>query len=325
VIPIRSRRHHALGSTLHRSAGEKVNNQVSGGYFVKSILCSVLFVIASAPLALAQGTYTQIDYPGAATTACYGINTAGDVVGYYVTGGSVVHAHGFLLSGGAFTTIDYPFGTDTILTGINDMGQIVGTGQNELDPPVGFLYDMATQSFTTIADPLATETYPFSINNAGTIAGYSYFANGGVTSGFELAGTTYKSIKPPKASVSYVWGISASGVLVGDVPTMKQTNVDFLFKHGSFDSVTIPNAPGAVIYGINPGATALVGYYQPVSGTEIGILYDGKTTQMLQLPGESQSFAYGVNEAGEVVGQSGTGFGNVHGFTWTPSAHAATK
>src|SRR5690242_17770895 len=69
-------------------------------------LCSVLVLIAIAPL-MAQGTYTQIDVPGAFTTFCYGINTAGDIVGTYVDSpGNFIH--GFLLSNGTYTTIDYP-------------------------------------------------------------------------------------------------------------------------------------------------------------------------------------------------------------------------
>jgi len=34
----------------------------------KAVLLLTIFLIASAPLALAQGTYTQIDAPGAAFT-----------------------------------------------------------------------------------------------------------------------------------------------------------------------------------------------------------------------------------------------------------------
>jgi len=58
-------------------------------------------------------------------TFANGINDAGQIVGYYITGG---HAHGFLLSGGTYITLDDPLGAQgTILEGINDMGQIVGT------------------------------------------------------------------------------------------------------------------------------------------------------------------------------------------------------
>ena len=46
-------------------------------------LCSLLALIATVPL-MAQGTYTQIDYPGARETFIYGINNAGDIAGAYL-------------------------------------------------------------------------------------------------------------------------------------------------------------------------------------------------------------------------------------------------
>jgi len=78
----------------------------------KAVCILAAFVIAFVPLALGQGTYTQIDVPGATTTVIQGINAAGDVVGSYNDSNG---SHGFLLSSGVFTTIDYPgppgFGT----------------------------------------------------------------------------------------------------------------------------------------------------------------------------------------------------------------------
>jgi hypothetical protein len=123
------------------------------------------FLIASVPLALAQGTYTQFDVPGALATYVSGINTSGDIVGYWVDAN--VNYHGFLLNGSTYTTIDYPGATYTYLYGINDLGQIVGVAGTN----IGFLYDVVTQTFTTITCPHAFFTLPYAINNAGTIAG----------------------------------------------------------------------------------------------------------------------------------------------------------
>ena len=69
------------------------------------------FLIAFVPLALAQGTYTQFDPPGSIGTFATGIDTAGDIVGYYDDGSS--NYHGFLFSGGTYTNIDYPGATYT--------------------------------------------------------------------------------------------------------------------------------------------------------------------------------------------------------------------
>src|SRR5207245_7320496 len=101
------------------------------------------------------------DVPGAITTEAFGINTAGDIVGFYVDTNFIFH--GFLFSGGTYTTIDYTDGTTAYLFGINDLGQIVGIAS------VGFLYDVQTQTLTTINYPHTNSTGPVSINIAGTI------------------------------------------------------------------------------------------------------------------------------------------------------------
>src|SRR5437773_384935 len=74
------------------------------------LLLAIPLLIVSGPLALAQGTYMQIDDPNAVgQTYCYGVDTAGDIMGYYVDGSGI--PHGFLLSAGTYTTIDYPGAT----------------------------------------------------------------------------------------------------------------------------------------------------------------------------------------------------------------------
>jgi len=111
-------------------------------------LLAVLLIATSE--ALAQGTYTQIDVPGAVWTECFGIDTAGDIVGAWLDSNS--NWNGFLLSAGVYTTIDYPGASRTFLYGINDSGQIVGI--NDLQDVGGFIYNIQTQTFTTVNYPL---------------------------------------------------------------------------------------------------------------------------------------------------------------------------
>src|SRR6266704_6826511 len=72
-----------------------------------------------------QLTFTSIDVPGAGFVGAEGINTAGDIVGYYAKTNNGPF-HSFLLSGGNFMFFDYPGGRSTVATGINDSGLIVG-------------------------------------------------------------------------------------------------------------------------------------------------------------------------------------------------------
>ena len=278
-------------------------------------LCSLLLLIATVPL-IAQGTYTQIDVPGSLGTICSGIDTNGDIVGFYADATTL---HGFLLSGGVYTTIDYPGAQETTLRGVNDSGKIVGF----TNPTVtGFLYDVSTQSFTVISYPNAQDTFPFAINASGVIAGTYFDANRDTDYGFELLGSSYKQIVPPKAQNAQVYGISATGVLAGYVTltSAAHTKQTFLFKHGSFDPIALPNAPGAAVSGINPAGSALVGEYFPTSMTTLGFLYQSGSLQTLQFPGSSITSAVGINSANTVVGFFYDSSFNAHGFTWTASA-----
>jgi probable HAF family extracellular repeat protein len=83
--------------------------------------------------------------------------------------------------------------------------------------------------------------------------------------------------------------------------------------------MTIPNAPGATVSGIDPSGGALVGYYAVSSSAFAGFVYQSKALQTLQFPGSNDTFASGINSAGEVVGTFDDAMGS-HGFTWTPSA-----
>ena len=73
--------------------------------------------------------YTTLDDPLASQgSLAFGINAAGQIVGYYFDNS---HAHGFLRSGGIYTTLDDPLAANTFAMGINDAGQIVGDGSRQ--------------------------------------------------------------------------------------------------------------------------------------------------------------------------------------------------
>jgi len=87
--------------------------------------------------------------PGARYTFPFGINDAGQIVGFY--GDSDGHIDGFLDTNGIFSTIDGP-GSDvtasfgvTDLFGINDAGQIVGQVESPLSIDSSFLASPAPE------------------------------------------------------------------------------------------------------------------------------------------------------------------------------------
>ncbi len=71
-------------------------------------------------------------------THAWGINNAGQIVGYYYDSSNA--EHGFLYNGGAYTTLNGPLGAGgTQAYGINDAGQIVGDYTDSSGTQHGFL------------------------------------------------------------------------------------------------------------------------------------------------------------------------------------------
>jgi hypothetical protein len=133
------------------------------------------------------GNITAFDVPGAGTgvaqgTAASGINSSGEIVGYYVDSG--YNYHGFLRApDGTITTFDAPDagtgdGYGTLGLGINDAGQITGFYVDSSTVIHGFLRDQYG-NITEFAEPNAGTginqgTYAYGIGNTGIIVGYYY-------------------------------------------------------------------------------------------------------------------------------------------------------
>jgi probable HAF family extracellular repeat protein len=126
----------------------------------------------------ASFTFTTLDVPGASTTSAAGINSRGQIVGFYFDSvdGPV---HGFLYDAGVFTTLDVPGAISTQAWGINPRGQIVGIYSDTERQQHGFLYDAGV--FTTIDVPFpgAFNTFVFGINPRGQIVGGYSDSTGG--------------------------------------------------------------------------------------------------------------------------------------------------
>jgi probable HAF family extracellular repeat protein len=162
----------------------------------------------SAPVKI---TFTTIDVPGAGVTGVYGINSAGEMVGFYGKTGSPPY-RGFLLSSGKFKHIDYPSAYSTTANGINDSGLIVGYAEfNGGTTAQGFKYDGA--AFIPLQDGSDSATFVMGVNNAGA-------ATGGAgtiyqTTGFRLQGGQYMTLAfPGQYTYAYAVGVNNLGGMV---------------------------------------------------------------------------------------------------------------
>lgn len=168
-----------------------------------------------------SGSYTTIAKPEAtAETSPLGVNSAGEVVGYYSVFTSRYDPptrFGFTWQDGVFTPLNAPGATETIPQGINDQGQIVGmyfdaTGMH------GFIDTGGV--FSTVSVPGAYRTVPRAISNAGEIVGtYSASATDPVSHGFADIGGVFTSFDAPGAARlgTFPSGVNDAGVIIGNV------------------------------------------------------------------------------------------------------------
>lgn len=274
----------------------------------------MLVVFALSSLALAQGNFIQIDFPGADSTIPRGIDKAGNISGWYQND----NVHGFVYHNGTYTSVDYPGSTGgTLLFGMNDNGQIVGEWNDE----VGFIYNMNTHVFTTISYPMANPTYPYAINNAGVVVG-QVDINASLE-GFAMKGKQHMLIEPPGTTVGTAIGISTSGRIVGFASDPTGT-LDFEYANGHYARLNLGDSV-TQLYGINPEGTAVVGSFVDQNGDFLGFIYNGKKLVPLQYE-SAQTTASAINSAGQVVGTySYVGAESLHGFLWNPPNEATKR
>lgn len=118
------------------------------------------------------GVFELFTIPDSTTAQATGINNSGDVCGFTVDNGSVMH--GFLRMLGHFTLLDYPGSTGTQALGLNNKGQVVGSYTDSSGNSHGFVYTISSTSWQSIDDPAGIGTTVVNgINDNGVLVGFS--------------------------------------------------------------------------------------------------------------------------------------------------------
>ena len=284
----------------------------------------VVLPLVSTVLALACWSFpraqsdslTTIDFPGALDTSVSGLNDDGQIVGSYV--GSDSRSHGFLRSGDTFTTIDGPGGQSIGPTAINAFGQIVGSYVGSDFRSHGFL--RSEDTFATIDFPGATLTQAWGINDAGQIVGM-YVDVASVSHGFLLDGESFTTIDPPGARSTSATGINAAGQIVGR-SFVEGSYRAFLLDGGVFTLLIDVDVNGCCLWvGGNNDFGQIVGYYVVSDDfpRHVAFLLDGDTVTTFRFPVYTDTWAYKINNRGQIVGGYQELNYRVHGFLFTPN------
>ena len=258
---------------------------------------------------LADGpTFTAIDFPSAASTTPWGLNTRGDIAGLYVNADK--STHGFLLSGGQYTTIDFPGAAGTELYGINPAGDVVGV--YTLDGRRRAFLLKAGQ-FTKIDFPDATSTETSAINPRGDIAGF-YVSADKVQHGYLLSGDQFNTIDFPGSTSTGTSGINPQGDIAG-VYSSAGVNLGFLLSDSDFTSFDFPGATYTNTTGLNAHGD-IVGRYV-AGGVSHGYLLKGGQFSTIDFPGATFTGATSIDQRGDILGRYRNADGVTHGFLMT--------
>jgi probable HAF family extracellular repeat protein len=233
------------------------------------VWCLGLLFAASTCLAQ-QYTVTDLGTLGGTYSVAHHINNSGDVVGYSRLAGSAVF-HAFLYSGGSMTDLGTLGGDGSQALGINNTGQVVGysyiTGNN-----------------------------PFS----GAGIAHAFIYSGGVMTDLGTLGGTLSSS---------AYAINDAGQVVGTAEITGDTAIHaFLYSGIMMDLGTLDLGPGpyndSLAQAINTDGQ-VAGYSYNGTITHAFLYKSGIMTDLGTLGGAT-SFAFGINNSGDVVGSSQT-------------------
>ena len=274
-------------------------------------------------------SFTSIDVPGASTSPAYGINDAGQIVGYYEAAGF----HGFLKTGANFAALDATSlgATGTFAQRINNGGDIVGTYHR-----ANHLHAFLMQNggaYSEILVPGATDANALGINDSGQIVGNYAFPNpsGGadLQFGFVKTGNTFEVINPSSigngaSGAITAWAINNSGDFVGGFNDASGLGHGFIKNSAGYSAIDVPGARSYTIaYGINSSGV-IVGEYDDAAGREHGFVKSNTGYETVDYPGATLTRILGINTAGQIVGHYGDTSGRTHGFLGVPDISPPT-
>lgn len=275
--------------------------------------------------------------PGDGNSTAHGINAAGLIAGEsdaadfsssraYVDDGTMYDLGGF---GGSFSSSN----------GINASGEITGYSQLPDGYDHAFLWvpgkpgGVKGKMYNLGTLPGQPSSVGEAINDTGTIAGETLDTNfishamiwqPGTVNG--TSGVMTALPEPPGTQSSGALGINDGGQVVGQLQTADGQLHAYVYDGGVMtDLGTLPGGSFSAAYSINASGLA-VGYAETaVRGNDHAVAFTGGRVIDLNsfLPGSAKSAgvvlttAYGVNDAGQIVGVATIG-GHLRGYLLTP-------
>lgn len=143
----------------------------------------------------------------------------------------------------------------------------------------------------------------------------------GVTQGFYFRGNSYHMLQFSFAPITNLYGINASGQMVGRYIDQANENHGFLYDGTNFTAIDPPGSTRTDALAINDSGH-IVGDYVDAESVQHGFLFNGRVFTNVDFPGAIATVAYGINTGGEIVGVYYDSAG-AHGFVLKKKAYSS--
>jgi probable HAF family extracellular repeat protein len=203
-------------------------------------------------------TYTPISDPNGVQTNCYGISSAGTVVGYYNMADDA--AVGFTYSNGTFSDFTLPGISGALPTAVSTNGIIAGYYYDQNSQPWGFA--LKKTKLTTFQISGAAYIFPAGVNSHGELTLEEIDASGNEHCLVGTAGNFSELLVPGATQTSCV-GINNNGKIDGNYVDTTGAYNGFAYDPATsgFYTIDYPGATDTYLRGIT-NSEAVIGYYR---------------------------------------------------------------
>jgi probable HAF family extracellular repeat protein len=295
--------------------------------WARVFILSVLLCLANNGAAYSSGKMKDLGTLGGYRSSARGINNSGQIVGESdIDPMASWQPHAFLYSGGTMADLGtLPGGSISHAKGINNSGQIVGSSTVAAGQTHAFSYSGGMMTdLGAIVLAIGQGTYTSDargINNLGQIVGYASYFYG--YQAFLYSGGKMTNLGVlPGMSESCATAINDSGQIVGysDWTYFPFTEcLAFLYSVDTMTDLGVLTGMRASKANAINSSGQIVGesYNLPPYVGHSAFLYSGGTKTDLGSLGGGYSCAYGINNNGQIVGESSTPSGQRHAFLYS--------